>query len=150
MKFAVLAESLHELGTLIQTDAKLNLGTSGGALVNLKGDMIGLTTSLAAVTGQDSAAGYAIPIDKPMIAIIDQMRAGRTPAFGFLGIEPTDVTGDWRARGVRGAVVRQVVGGMPASTARIRSGDNKPNQRANDKGKKKRHSNLRFVLNHLS
>ena len=38
------AASLHELGTLIQTDARLNLGTSGGALVNLRGQMIGLTS----------------------------------------------------------------------------------------------------------
>ncbi len=48
-------------GTLIQTDAKLNLGTSGGALVNLKGEMVGLTTSLAATSGYEQAAGYAIP-----------------------------------------------------------------------------------------
>ena len=39
---------LHQFGTLIQTDARLNLGTSGGALIDLHGDMVGLTTSQAA------------------------------------------------------------------------------------------------------
>src|SRR5207342_2000310 len=55
--------SLHHYGTLIQTDAKLNLGTSGGALLNLKGEMVGLTTSLAAAVGYEQAAGFALPVD---------------------------------------------------------------------------------------
>ena len=56
--------TLHQYGTLIQTDAKLNLGTSGGALLNLKGEMIGLTMSLAAASGYEQAAGFAIPVDE--------------------------------------------------------------------------------------
>ena len=43
--------SLHQFGTLIQTDAKLHAGCSGGALLSLKGELIGLTTSLAALEG---------------------------------------------------------------------------------------------------
>src|SRR5262249_22946371 len=50
--------TLHHYGSLIQTDVKLNLGTSGGALVNLKGEMIGLTVSLAAGLGYEQAAGF--------------------------------------------------------------------------------------------
>ncbi|HEX3870402.1 MAG TPA: trypsin-like peptidase domain-containing protein, partial [Pirellulales bacterium] len=56
--------TLHHFGTLIQTDAKLNFGTSGGALLNLKGEMVGLTTSMAATSGYEQAAGYAIPINE--------------------------------------------------------------------------------------
>lgn len=111
------AESLQEFGTLIQTDAKLSLGTSGGALVNLQGEMVGLTTSLAAVAGFESAAGYAIPIDEPTLATIQQLREGRLPAFGFLGVQPTD------AGGRQGALVSSVVPGMAADNAGLRSGD---------------------------
>ncbi|QDV66338.1 Periplasmic serine endoprotease DegP precursor [Rosistilla carotiformis] len=117
------SQQLHEFGTLIQTDAKLNLGTSGGALVNLQGEMIGLTTSLAAVAGYEQSAGFAIPIDKSMRAAIDKLREGKTPAFGFLGLEPADLPEPQRARGLRGAIVRQVLQGMPAQRAGLRSGD---------------------------
>src|SRR5262249_18786288 len=56
--------TLHHFGTLVQTDAKLPLGTSGGALLNLDGEMVGLTTAMAAGAGYDQAAGYAIPVDE--------------------------------------------------------------------------------------
>lgn len=114
---STLPEALQEFGTLIQTDARLNLGSSGGALVNLQGEMVGLTTSLAAVAGYEQAAGYAIPIDPPTLSTIAQLREGRTPAFGFLGVEPIDLEGN------RGALVRRVVPGMPADRAEIRAGD---------------------------
>ena len=117
------SESLHEFGTLIQTDARLNLGTSGGALINLKGEMVGLTTSLAAVAGYEQPAGYAIPIDAPMRAIIEQLKQGKTPEFGFLGLEPTDLPEQQSVGGLRGALVRQVLRGMPADQAGLRSGD---------------------------
>ena len=111
------AETLQEFGTLLQTDARLNLGTSGGALINIRGEMIGLTTSLAAVAGYEQAAGYAIPIDQPTLQTIAELKAGRAPAFGFLGVEPID------AGGTRGALVRRVVPGMAGDNAGLRSGD---------------------------
>ncbi len=58
---------MHQYGTLIQTDAKLNLGTSGGALLNLKGEMIGLTVSLAAALGYEQSAGFALPVDETFL-----------------------------------------------------------------------------------
>jgi serine protease Do len=127
-----LPESLQEFGTLIQTDAKLNLGTSGGALINTRGEMIGLTTSLAAVAGFEQAAGYAIAIDPPAQAAIGQLREGRAPAFGFLGVEPID------APDGGGAMVRSVVPGMAAEEAGLRPGEvitavaNQPIRNASD------------------
>jgi serine protease Do len=83
--------TLHHNGTLFQTDARLNYGTSGGALLNLKGEMIGLVTALAAVRGYDQAAGYAIPLDDMMKRILDILLQGREVEYGFLGVLPEDV-----------------------------------------------------------
>ena len=55
---------MHHYGTLIQTDAKLNLGTSGGPLLSLRGEMVGLSVAWAAAAGYEAAGGYAIPVDE--------------------------------------------------------------------------------------
>jgi serine protease Do len=116
-------ESLREFGTLIQVDTRLNLGTSGGALVNLKGELVGVTTSLAAVTGFEQPAGYAIPIDDAMKAVVATMQRGRSPTFGFLGVEPEDLPENLQRRGITGAMVQQVVREMPADRAGIETSD---------------------------
>jgi S1-C subfamily serine protease len=77
---------LQHFETLIQTDARLNLGCSGGALINLKGEMVGLTTALAAVQGGETAGGYAIPMDEPNRGYIEQLEKGLPVEFGFLGV----------------------------------------------------------------
>jgi serine protease Do len=112
-------DTLHHFGTLIQTDAKLNLGTSGGALVNLKGEMIGLTTSQAAVAGFEQAAGYAIPCDDVFRRVIDTLKQGKEVEYGLLGIELRPLGPVEAAAGLRGARVTNVLGGMPAERAGI-------------------------------
>ncbi len=116
-------ESLHQYGTLIETDARLNLGTSGGALVNLKGEMIGLTTSLAALSGYEQAAGFAIPVDEAFRRTIETLKQGRLPSFGFLGVQPEHLSLDERQQGKFGVQVLRVVPGTPADRAGIREED---------------------------
>lgn len=117
-------KTLHELGSLIQTDAKLNLGTSGGALINLRGEMVGLTTSLAATSGFEQAAGYAIPIDKAFLRIIDALKQGREVEYGLLGIVPVDMGVDSPRGGAAPHMkVDQVSAGSPAAKARIQKDD---------------------------
>jgi serine protease Do len=78
--------SLQHFGILLQTDARLNLGCSGGALVNLKGEVIGLTTALAAIHGGETPGGFAIPINAAMRRIIDVLARGEEVEYGFLGV----------------------------------------------------------------
>jgi serine protease Do len=116
-------ETLHHFGTLIQTDARLELGTSGGALVNLSGEMIGLTTSLAALYGYERPGGFAIPVDDDFRRALDSLKTGRVPDFGLLGVEPAALAVQWRQRGRTGALVRSIADATPAKAAGLREGD---------------------------
>jgi serine protease Do len=79
-------KTLHHYGTLLQTDARLNLGCSGGALINLQGEMIGLTTALAAIHGGETPGGFAVPMDAGMRRILAVLLRGEEVEYGFLGI----------------------------------------------------------------
>ncbi len=116
-------ETLHHFGTLIQTDAKLELGTSGGALINLKGQMIGLTTSLAAMEGYEKSAGFAIPVDEVFKKTVDKLKTGAKAEFGFLGVQPADLAIAARQRGELGVRLMHVVQGTPAGQAGLRVHD---------------------------
>eukprot|EP00913_Durusdinium_trenchii_P022809 g21413.t1 len=85
-------ETIHHFGTLLQVDTRLDIGTSGGALLNLKGELIGVTTSMAALEGYEKSVGYAIPIDDSFRRVIKTLAQGREVEYGFLGVSPQDVT----------------------------------------------------------
>ena len=87
-------ETIHHYGTLLQLDCRADLGFSGGATVNRKGELIGLTTSLAALEGYESTAGFAIPINADMRRVIHSLLKGHEPEYGFLGVVPADVTAE--------------------------------------------------------
>src|SRR5262245_59273960 len=110
---------LHHFGTLLQTDARLNLGCSGGALVDLKGELIGLTTSLAAISGGETPGGFAVPMTAGMARVIETLKRGEEVEYGFLGVK-FEANEQQDQRGVR---VADVVRGSPASRAGLRSGD---------------------------
>ena len=116
-------DTLYRFGGLIQTDAKLNLGTSGGALINLRGEMVGLITALAAIEGVERSTGYAIPVNQTFKQTVEQLKTGRRAEFGFLGVSMEDLADGFRHRGQHGARISRVVPGTPAAVAHLRDGD---------------------------
>ncbi len=77
---------LSNYPTLLQLDAKLNLGMSGGAVINIKGELVGLTTTSANAAGFDAMAGYAIPMDAMGRRSVEALRQGKEVEYGLLGI----------------------------------------------------------------
>jgi S1-C subfamily serine protease len=84
---------LQNYPTLLQLDAKLNLGMSGGAVINLKGELVGLTTTASSPAGFDAQAGYAIPMDRLGRRIVESLRQGKEVEYGLLGIQADDRRG---------------------------------------------------------
>jgi serine protease Do len=103
-------ETMHHFGGLIQTDARLSLGTSGGPLLDLQGEMIGLTTSLAALAGYERSAGFAIPVDDAFKRIVERLKQGREVEYGFLGVAPENL----HLSGSSGVQLVSVEPGTPA------------------------------------
>jgi S1-C subfamily serine protease len=77
---------LYCFNTLIQTDTRLNLGCSGGALLDLQGELVGLTSSLAGIAGGETPGGFAVPLNADMRRIIKVLRRGEEVEYGFLGV----------------------------------------------------------------
>jgi serine protease Do len=115
--------TIHHFGTLIETDARLNLDTSGAPLVNLKGEMVGLATAIPSVVGFQESAGYAIPVDATFRRALEALKQGREVEYGFLGIQLGNLTSNDVARGLPGTRVERVIPGLPAARHGLKSGD---------------------------
>lgn len=115
--------TLHDFGALIQTDAKLNLGTSGGPLLNLRGEMVGLCVALASTAGYEASAGYAIPVDPTFRRVLDVLKQGREVEYGFLGIMPVNLQRQEILAGLQGIRVKGITPGTPAARHGLRSDD---------------------------
>jgi serine protease Do len=120
---------LYRLGNLVQIDGRLNLGTSGGPVLNLKGELIGLTTSLAAVEGFEKSAGFAIPFDESTRRVVKSLAAGQEVEYGMLGVSPSDVTPtafrhlQTGVHQASAAEVQEITPDSPAARAGIMPGD---------------------------
>lgn len=109
---------------LIQTDAAINPGNSGGALVNTKGQLIGVNSSKIAATDYEGM-GFAIPVDT-VKDICDKIISKENDPNPYIGITLNEryTSSVLNANGFpSGAVVRSVVSGGPAEQSGIKSGD---------------------------
>lgn len=115
-----------QVESFIQTDAAVNPGNSGGALVNLKGELIGINSAIATVTGSYSGYSFAIPVNLVQKIMDDLLEFG-TVQRGLLGVEIRDVTARLaQDRGldvVRGVYINRVNEGSAADLSGIESGD---------------------------
>ncbi|OWV99833.1 trypsin-like peptidase domain-containing protein [Rhizobium sp. R693] len=110
----------------IQTDASLNPGNSGGALVNLEGKVVGINTAILGPSGANIGIGFAVPINTAS-AIMRQLVAQGEIRRGQLGVQVQDNSADFaKALGVStstGALVNEVRPQSPAAKAGIVVGD---------------------------
>ncbi len=110
-------------GTLIQTDARLQIGSSGGALVNLDGKLVGVTTATAAITGVESPGGYVVPLDGNARRIIEVLKRGEEVEYGFLGVGTREDTFRSRTHVGPGVQLTTVSANSPAAHAELEPGD---------------------------
>ncbi|MEM7482437.1 MAG: Do family serine endopeptidase [Acidobacteriota bacterium] len=107
----------------IQTDAAINFGNSGGPLVNLRGEVVGIAT---AINYNAENIGFAVPV-KTLESILPQLRDTGRVSRGYLGIEITNLDFNTaQAFGLEtpdGALVQRVVDDQPAAEAGLRHGD---------------------------
>ncbi|HPZ30049.1 MAG TPA: trypsin-like peptidase domain-containing protein [Limnochordia bacterium] len=108
---------------LMQTDAAINSGNSGGPLLNIKGEVIGIN---AAVHAQAQGIGFAIPINVAKEVLQELIETGSVQR-AWLGIEYLVITDDiqryYRLPDKKGVIVAEVHDGTPAAEAGIRAGD---------------------------
>ncbi|RVC70702.1 DegQ family serine endoprotease [Mesorhizobium sp. M00.F.Ca.ET.038.03.1.1] len=110
----------------IQIDASINHGNSGGPLVDVNGNVIGINTAIYSPNGGSVGVGFAIPSDQAEKVVAKLMKGGDIE-YGYLGVQIQPVTPDVAsAIGLEhpgGALVSQVTDGSPAAKAGIKTGD---------------------------
>ncbi len=116
----------ENISEFLQTDAAISPGNSGGALVNISGEVIGINTWIASNTGASQGYGFAIPINSARKAIDDFVKLGRVE-YAWLGVQiqtvNATIAADLGVTGRKGALITQVFRGAPADKGGLVPGD---------------------------
>jgi Do/DeqQ family serine protease len=117
---------IEEYEDFIQTDASINPGNSGGALVNTKGELIGINTAIISRSGGNQGVGFAVPVDM-VRQVVTQLRekgtVTRARLGAYIGELTPQVASELGIKATKGAVVKEVVADGPASKAGLREDD---------------------------
>ncbi|HOK40746.1 MAG TPA: DegQ family serine endoprotease [bacterium] len=110
----------------IQTDAPINRGNSGGPMINLNGDVVGINTAIFSQTGGNLGIGFAVPINMAKKIMIDLIEKGKV-VRGYLGVMIQDIdktiAKQFKLPDVNGVLISQVTPNSPADKAGLKRGD---------------------------
>jgi serine protease Do len=116
-----------EYEDFIQTDAAINPGNSGGALINTRGELVGINTGIYSESGGYQGIGFAVPSNLAQRIIRDLMKFGevRRGSIGYIGVErlTSQVAEEYGVSGTSGALVSRMSRASEAYEAGMRPGD---------------------------
>ena len=122
----ILGSQRYRIESFLQTDAAMNRGNSGGALVNVNGELIGITSAIVSATGEYSGNSFAIPVDIVKKIVTDLKEFGRVQR-AILGVTITDVTAEMVKKEnlgkIEGVYISDITEGGAAYKAGIQKGD---------------------------
>lgn len=119
---------LASFENFIQTDAAINAGNSGGALIDVSGNLVGINTAVLTqdANAQGKGIGFAIPVDM-VRGVVEEIKEHGRVIRGYLGFQPDDMTtAEREAQGIQdnvGILISSVFDGAPAAIAGLQEGD---------------------------
>jgi len=117
---------INTFENFIQTDAAINPGNSGGALVDARGNLVGINTAIYSRSGGSMGIGFAIPVSTAK-TVLDQIIRNGSVTRGWIGVEVQEITPalaeSFGIEDARGAIIAGVLRGGPADRAGAKPGD---------------------------
>jgi serine protease DegQ len=118
---------INTFENFIQTDAAINPGNSGGALVDTKGNLIGINTAIYSRSGGNMGIGFAIPINTAK-QVMESILTSGSVTRGWIGVEPQNLSKELAEslnlpKDINGVLISGVLEGGPADKAGMKPGD---------------------------
>lgn len=120
------AKGQYPIESYLQTDAAVNPGNSGGALINVRGELVGINSAIASYTGSYTGYSFAIPVNMARKVVADLLEFGEVQR-AFIGVSIEDLDGklakEKSINEIKGVYVKGIVAGGSGDEAGIKEGD---------------------------